>query len=362
MFLGAYFSIIMGIDQLIQKNKLLEGYIYGASYISLGLGIFHVSSYTTGIFRNYYHLNLALVPFAFICAAMIILKYEWLIHQRLITLSKTLIFLIPAILSVLTILYPLFDKTVILNSEYLLSIPLFSEKYRELPAYFKIIQLLYFLPKFYLIAFMIFKIPLIIQLWNSKNTGKGLLPKISSVFAANIMFATVLAAIGDLCSTELVTWSVLYANATLVSQYLFSQRNPDYSKLIKSEIKKQRYKKSKITALDISAVLADLNNMMENEKAFASENITIGIVADELGITVHQLSEILNKKIRKNFNSFINDYRIEESKKLLIEDSERTITSIAIAVGFNTSSAFSTIFSRTTGLTPKNYRKKYSVE
>ncbi len=359
MFIGAYFAIIMGLDQFIQKNKHLEGYIYSISYISLGLAIFHVSSYSTGLFNNYYHLNLILVPFGFISAPMIILKYKWLINQTLITLSRTIVYLIPAILSVLIILYPLFDKTIVIKSEYLVSTPLFSEKYQGLPLYFKIIQLLYFLPKLYLIVFMFFKIPLFIQLWNSKKSDKSLLPKISSAFAANIMLSTVLAGIGDLFSTELITWGILYVNATFISLYLFSQRNPDYSKLIKSEIKKRQYEKSKIKDLDISAVLNDLGIMMENQKAFASEDITIGIVADELGITVHQLSEILNRNIRKNFNTFINYYRVEESKKLLVEDSDRTITSVAIAVGFNTSSAFSTIFSKNTGLSPKDYRKKY---
>ncbi len=359
MFIGAYFSIIMGLDQFIQKNKPLEGYIYGISYISLGLAIFHVSSYSTGLFNNYYYLNLILVPFAFISAPMIVLKYKWLITQTLITPLRTTVYLIPAMLSLLIILYPLCDRTIVIKSDYLVSIPLFTEKYRELPFYFQIIQLLYFLPKLYLIAFMFFRIPLIIQLWNSKKSDYSLLPKISSVFATNILLSTILAGLGDLFSTELITWAVLYVNATFISLYLFSHRNPDYGKLIKSEIKKRQYEKSKIKDLDISTLLSDLGNMMENEKAFASEDITIGIVADELGITVHQLSEILNKKIKKNFNSFINTYRIEESKKILIDDPERTITSIAIAVGFNTSSAFSTIFSRNTGLSPKDYRKKY---
>jgi hypothetical protein len=239
---------------------------------------------------------------------MIIIKYKWLINQTLITRSRTIVYMIPAILIIINNTLSLFDKTIVIKSDYLISIPLFTEQYRELPFYFQIIQFLYFLPKLYLITFMFFKIPLIIQLWNSKKADKSLLPKISSVFAANIMLSTILAGFGDLFFTELITWSILYVNATFISLYLFSQRNPDYSKLLKSEIKKRQYEKSKIKDLDISAVLHNLSNMMENEKAFASEDITIGIVADELGITVHQLSEILNKKIRKNFNSYINDY------------------------------------------------------
>jgi AraC-like DNA-binding protein len=197
------------------------------------------------------------------------------------------------------------------------------------------------------------------DIWKKGKSPKSVVPRAGYIFALNIILSTALTGLGDLISTELITWSVLYVNATFISVFIFGQRNPDYNKVIKTEIIKRHYEKSKIKDLDVDSVLQELYNIMENQKAFASEDISIGIVANELGITIHQLSEILNKKIKKNFNHFINDYRIEESKKILIEEPDRTITSIALAVGFNTSSSFSTIFSRTTGLAPKDYRKKF---
>ena len=136
----------------------------------------------------------------------------------------------------------------------------------------------------------------------------------------------------------------------------YSGRNPDYNKVIKTDFIRRHYVKSKIRDLDVDRVMDDLRQIMDDEKAFASEDISLGIVAEELGITPHQLSEIINKKFHKNFNSYINDFRINEAKKMLREEPGRTITSIAIAVGFNTNTAFSSVF-QNPRMSPKQYRK-----
>jgi len=54
----------------------------------------------------------------------------------------------------------------------------------------------------------------------------------------------------------------------------------------------------------------------------------------------------------------INQYRIKEAKKMLIEESERSVLSIAYAVGFNSKSSFYEAFSRFTGKTPVQYRRE----
>lgn len=359
MFIGAYFSIIMGIGQFMQKNKPFAGYIYGLSFISMGLWIFHISSYSTGLFNNVYLINLVLIPFGFISAPIMSFRYQWLIRQTLTTDRRAVIYLLPALLSILVIIYPLFNNSIIIRPEYLISIPIFSAEYLKLPLYFKIIQLLYFLPKLYLVVFMIFKLHLMTDIWKLKRDPKNAVSRAGYIFAVNIILSTALTGLGDLFSTNLITWSVLYVNATFISVFIFGQRNPDYNKVIKTEIIKRHYEKSKIKDIDVESVLSELYNIMESQKAFALENISIKIIADELEITVHQLSEILNKKLKKNFNSFINDYRIDESKKILIDEPDRTIISIAMAVGFNSNTAFSTIFSKTTGFTPKEFRKKH---
>ena len=74
------------------------------------------------------------------------------------------------------------------------------------------------------------------------------------------------------------------------------------------------------TGWTLSASLARLREIMEVEKAFADEELSLKDLAGDLGISPHQLSQILNERIRKNFSTFVNEYRIDEAKKLLVEE------------------------------------------
>jgi len=96
---------------------------------------------------------------------------------------------------------------------------------------------------------------------------------------------------------------------------------------------------------------------MEVEKAFADEELSLKDLAGDLGISPHQLSQILNERIRKNFSTFVNEYRIDEAKKLLVEEPDRSILSVGIAAGFNSNTTFITAFSKHVGVSPGQYRK-----
>ncbi len=359
IFIGAYFSVIIGLGQLIQKNKQGAGYIYGISFVSMGLWIFQICSYSTGLFDNVYMINLLLIPAGFVSAPAMVLRYRWLLGHTMPGRNMILLLLVPAIISILFIAYPLSDKTIVLKAEYLRSWPLFTAGFSTLPLYFRITQIMYFLPKLYLVMFMLPVLKSMSGIWNSRGSDtKNMVSRAGYIFALNIFLSTAFTGAGDLFSTGLITWSLLYVNGTFIAVFLFGQRNPDYNRVIRTEIIKRHYIKSKIRDLDIGKVMSELRHMMENEKAFASEEISLKNVAEELGITPHQLSELINKKFRKNFNSYINDFRIEEAKKMLEDEPDRSITSIAIAVGFNTNTAFSAVFSKSEGISPKQYRQR----
>jgi len=74
--------------------------------------------------------------------------------------------------------------------------------------------------------------------------------------------------------------------------------------------------------------------------------------------------QYLSKKITQNFNlifySFINQYRVEEFKKIVLKSENKNLTLSAIAqnVGFNSKSSFNRIFKATTLITPTEYLKQ----
>ena len=74
-------------------------------------------------------------------------------------------------------------------------------------------------------------------------------------------------------------------------------------------------------------------------------------------MTAHQLSQLLNEKLNVNFYTFINKYRIQEARRILTEEPDKSIIAIAYDVGFNSKSSFYEAFSKFTGKTPYRYRK-----
>jgi AraC-like DNA-binding protein len=134
-------------------------------------------------------------------------------------------------------------------------------------------------------------------------------------------------------------------------------RYPEYIRLVKVETEEINYVRSKIQKLDLDGILKRMENLIQEEKVFLDEKLTLAKLAKELSITPHQLSEILNNKLGKTFNEYINEYRIQEAQRLLIEVPDATVLDIAYDVGFNTKSAFYKSFQKIVGQSPSQYRK-----
>lgn len=131
-------------------------------------------------------------------------------------------------------------------------------------------------------------------------------------------------------------------------------------KTLKKEKKKKKYKGSRLTTTQSKAYLSRLIRFMEQEKPFLEEDLTLKDLAERTGIPLRDLSRIVNEKLHKNFNDFINFYRVEEAKQLLLLQGEKemSILDIAFEVGFNSKSSFNSIFKKQTGMTPSLFKKK----
>ena len=101
---------------------------------------------------------------------------------------------------------------------------------------------------------------------------------------------------------------------------------------------------------------------MEENRSYLNRNLTLSELSKELSISPHLLSQLINEHFSNNFNDFINNYRIDEAKRLLgnPEFNNLTIASIAYDSGFNTLSAFNAAFKKFTGKTPSQYKAQLS--
>jgi AraC-like DNA-binding protein len=76
-------------------------------------------------------------------------------------------------------------------------------------------------------------------------------------------------------------------------------------------------------------------------------------------IPTYQVSQLLNTKLNRKFFDFINQYRINEAKRILSgpEGKVKNIMQIAYDVGFNSKSSFNTAFKKFAGTSPSKFKK-----
>lgn len=87
-----------------------------------------------------------------------------------------------------------------------------------------------------------------------------------------------------------------------------------------------------------------------------NEKISLEEVANYVFLSPSYFSKIFKNEMNCNFSTYLNDYRIERSKKLLLNDSINLVD-ISDMVGFEDQSYFSKVFKKVTGVTPGKYRK-----
>lgn len=98
---------------------------------------------------------------------------------------------------------------------------------------------------------------------------------------------------------------------------------------------------------------------MEKEKPYLDRELSIHDMSTALGIPRHFITEVINTQLGKNFYLLINEYRVEEFKKKINSKEYKNLTILAAAYdsGFNSKSAFNTIFKELTGITPSEFLK-----
>lgn len=104
----------------------------------------------------------------------------------------------------------------------------------------------------------------------------------------------------------------------------------------------------------------ELLTYMTTNKPYLKSDLKISELADTLSVPYYQLSQLINDEFSVNFYDFINAYRVDEAKRLLVEDTRNfKILAIAYEVGFNSKATFNRVFKKTTGYTPSEYKLQH---
>ncbi len=112
----------------------------------------------------------------------------------------------------------------------------------------------------------------------------------------------------------------------------------------------------------ISLKKEELLKYLEEEKPYLIPDLNLNQLAKATAMSRAQLSETINEGFQKNFNDFINEYRIKAVKQMLSEGKNKqfSLLGIAFECGFNSKATFNRVFKRLTHTSPTEYVKTLS--
>ncbi|MCV2353701.1 AraC family transcriptional regulator [Paucibacter sp. B2R-40] len=109
------------------------------------------------------------------------------------------------------------------------------------------------------------------------------------------------------------------------------------------------------------ALLARLQRLMLDERFYRSEDLSLARLAERMQLPEYRLRLLINQGLgQRNFNSFVNSYRLDEARVALAAPARRSssVLTIALEVGFQSIGPFNRAFKAATGLTPSEYRQQ----
>ncbi|MDX8127796.1 helix-turn-helix domain-containing protein [Methylomonas sp. OY6] len=127
-----------------------------------------------------------------------------------------------------------------------------------------------------------------------------------------------------------------------------------------SEAVRAAYAESTLNNVDRQAVLSKLDALMTQDKLYTLETLSLAVLAEQLNLSQHQLSELINTEFQQGFSRYIREQRIAAAKKLLLAEPNASVLSIGLTVGFSTQSNFYAAFRDIVGVAPGQYRKTHA--
>ncbi|MEO9482762.1 MAG: helix-turn-helix domain-containing protein [Ekhidna sp.] len=126
-------------------------------------------------------------------------------------------------------------------------------------------------------------------------------------------------------------------------------------------------KSHRVSTLDeeqMERVVNSLNKVMEKERLYLDASLSLNIIVEKTGLLQKEISGALNQYLGKSFNEWINEYRVNEVKRKLVDPSfaHLSITGVALESGFNSQATFQRAFKAITGKTPKSFRASANID
>lgn len=112
------------------------------------------------------------------------------------------------------------------------------------------------------------------------------------------------------------------------------------------------------------ALMKQVHELVTKDKIYKDMELTLDALAKRMSVNRNYLSKAINKTTNKNFNTYINEYRVKEAIKILSSKKAdlMSIDAIAFDAGFNNRTSFYQSFKKITGLSPSDFRDNKPAE
>ncbi len=204
----------------------------------------------------------------------------------------------------------------------------------------------------------------ILDFFSNKSKGKSLkwvLPFMFCVLLSNLLFFLAPRfQVFSLSSEETIFW-FQYFNFAIMGHVLlfFGLTQPIIFESSYQKQNEEKYAKSGLDRHVLRENAQKIEKHFKEAKPFTNPDYNLQLLTNELAISRQNLSQTINEVFDKNFYQLVNEYRVEEFKRLsnLPQYQHLTLLGLALEAGFNSKSSFNRIFKETTGQTPSQYLK-----
>lgn len=119
-----------------------------------------------------------------------------------------------------------------------------------------------------------------------------------------------------------------------------------------------KYQRTGLKAADQEALLGQVIALMEKEKVYLEQNLTLDDLARQLSSPRHYLSQAIGSRPGQTFYSLVNGYRVSEAREKLASPAydHLSLLGIGLDCGFNSKASFNRVFKEFTGLTPGQFK------
>ena len=354
---GGFFALFLGAGHLFTKRQFQAKIITAALFFSISMIEFGSAYYHSGMQKEFIHVILFDIPFGFCLGPLLFLNYESILKNQRPLEIKSLFHFIPAVAT-----FAFFIIYATKSPEFKIAhLELAHINRWSLEPWVFIISLLYLFMAVHIAIYTVIFIFKSHELWNKNTFSREPLAFPLFIFITGSIFVFLLSILSLVFDSKDFNLSISASvTALLLWFFLLEKRFPDILPILQQEVEKIKYERSHLATLNIDNIVLNLENLMVQKKIYTYEDLDLKKLAKMLHITPHQLSELLNNRLKKKFNDYVNQFRIELAKELLVNYPDKTVLSIAYEVGFNSQSTFYDVFLKITSITPATYRKEHS--